>query len=293
MQPTQLQAFLSVLQTGSVTQSAEHLHLTQPAISKRLKLLETELGVALFEQHGRRLHPTPAARLLQPMAEQLLRDMQRIRQTLSHSQTELSGTLRIGTSHHIGLHYLPATLRQFVQQHAQVTLDVHFVDSEQAHQAVLAGELDIAFLTLPPQTHPLRHPDLQYQSLWPESLHCVAASFHPLSQVSSLSMDTLVKQPLLLPAAHTFTTQMTLDYFARQQLKPIAQMSSNALEAIRMMVSIGLGWSVLPDCLITEELTKLPLPIPLNRQLGMAWHSVYSQSLATQTLISTFQGNSK
>jgi DNA-binding transcriptional LysR family regulator len=85
-----------------------------------------------------------------------------IKHALSHAQNQIGGILRIGTSHHIGLHHLPSILKQYVQQYPEVQLDVHFVDSEQAHQAVLSGELELAFLTLPPQFDAR----LNYQPLW-------------------------------------------------------------------------------------------------------------------------------
>ncbi|MEX7562024.1 LysR family transcriptional regulator substrate-binding protein, partial [Stenotrophomonas maltophilia] len=85
--------------------------------------------------------------------------------------------LKIGTSHHIGLHHLPYYLKQYVQEFPNVKLDVHFVDSEQAHEQVLAGDLELAFLTLPPQGDER----LSYMNVWTDPLVFVAAPFHPLA----------------------------------------------------------------------------------------------------------------
>ncbi len=62
-------------------------------------------------------------------------------------------------------------------------------------------------------------------------------------------------------------------------------MSNNPLESIRMLVSIGLGWSVLPKTLLNHELTRLDLNLNMNRQLGMVWHPARIQSKAAEELI--------
>ncbi len=80
-----------------------------------------------------------------------LNELGDIHHTLSHEQGMVQGKLKIGTSHHIGLHHLPSHLRSYVQSFPNVTLDVHFVDSEQAHEKVLAGDFGAGFLTLPPK----------------------------------------------------------------------------------------------------------------------------------------------
>ena len=280
-------AFLAVMQTGSVSLAAEKLFLTQPAITKRLKSLEEELNVRLFEPAGRGIQPTQAAHELLPRVKHWLLEYEDIKHALSHAQSQIGGILRIGTSHHIGLHHLPSILKQYVQQYPDVQLDVHFVDSEQAHQAVLSGELELAFLTLPPQFDAR----LNYQPLWQDALQFVVAPFHTLAQQQDLKLEDLVSYPCLLPAAHTYTSQITLQAFEQLGLKPQANMSTNPLESIRMLVSIGLGWSVLPSTLINHELVALPVPLVLRRELGMVTHPARTQSRAAAALIALCSSN--
>ncbi len=283
MNTAALQAFVMVMDTGSVSRAAERLHLTQPAISKRIRTLEDEFGVRLFDAVGRGIQPTEAAQTLLPRAKRWLLDYNDIRYSLSHAKDHIAGQLTIGTSHHIGLHHLPDSLKRFVQQHPEVALDVHFVDSEQAHQQVLSGELELAFLTLPP------HLDdrLSYVDLWPDPLLFVAAPFHPLVQHQDpLYLRDLLPYPALLPDAHTYTSQITLAAFARQSLRPKANMSTNPLESVRMLATIGLGWSVLPQTLVNDELCVLPVQDAgdLSRTLGMVWHPERTRSRAACAL---------
>jgi DNA-binding transcriptional LysR family regulator len=286
MNTTSLQAFVTVMQTGSVSRAADKLFLTQPAISKRLRILEEELGVTLFTPIGRGIQPTQAAQDLLPRAKRWLLDYEEIKHAMSLTQDQVAGLLRIGTSHHIGLHHLPTALKSFVQAHPEVELDVHFVDSEQAHQAVLAGELELAFLTLPPNFDPR----LEYHEIWNDPLVFVVAPFHALAtkaknNQSSLTLEDLTHYPAILPAANTYTSQITLDAFHQAGLSLKTSMSTNPLDSIRMLVSIGLGWSVLPKTLVDADLVVLEIDdVILHRTLGMVWHPQRTLSKAARTL---------
>ncbi len=275
------EAFIKVMETGSISMAADLLFITQPAVTKRIHSLEEYFGVKLFESAGRGVQATHAAHSLLPKVKNWLNELGDIHHTLSHEQEQVQGKLKIGTSHHIGLHHLPQHLRNYVQRFPDVTLDVHFVDSEQAHEQVLAGDLELAFLTLPPQGDER----LSYVTIWNDPLVFVAAPFHPLAQKKHLSLEDLVQYPSLLPASQTYTTQITLAEFEKQGVKPKITMSNNPLESIRMLVSIGLGWSVLPKTLLNQELQLLDINVQMNRQLGMVWHPGRTQSRAVQELV--------
>lgn len=275
------EAFIKVMETGSISMAADLLFITQPAVTKRIHSLEDYFGVKLFESAGRGVQATHAAHSLLPKVKNWLNELGDIHHTLSHQQGQVQGKLKIGTSHHIGLHHLPSHLRDYVQKFPNVTLDVHFVDSEQAHEKVLAGDLELAFLTLPPQGDDR----LNYVTIWNDPLVFVAAPFHPLAQQHNLSLQDLIEYPSLLPATQTYTSQITLAEFEKQGLKPKISMSNNPLESIRMLVSIGLGWSVLPKTLVNQELQQLDIAVDMNRELGMVWHPGRTQSKAVLELI--------
>lgn len=281
------EAFVKVMETGSISLAAEQLFITQPAVTKRIHSLEDYFGVKLFESAGRGIQATHAAHSLLPKVKNWLNELGDIQHTLSHEQTQIQGRLTIGTSHHIGLHHLPHHLKQYVQQFPDVTLDVHFVDSEQAHEQVLNGDLELAFLTLPP----VGDERLKYIPMWEDSLVFVAAPFHPLAQQAELTLQDLSQYPSLLPSAQTYTSQITLAEFEKQGLKPKISMSNNPLESIRMLVSIGLGWSVLPKTLLNHDLKRLNIALEMNRQLGMVWHPGRTQSKAAQALIDSMQNS--
>lgn len=289
MNTTNLATFVAVMQTGSISGAAEKLYITQPAVSKRIKNLEDEFGTALFDTVGRSIIPTAAAYDLLPFVRRWLDDYEACKASLQHAKEVASGRLVIGTSHHIGLHHLAPVLKRFIQTYPAVQLEVRFVDSEEAHKAVLEGEISLAFLTLPP-TFDRR---LNYHTLWSDPLYFVTGTLSPLAQKSKVSLLQLAHHPAILPAANTFTSQITLAEFAKHNLRPYATMSTNPLESIRMLVSVGLGWSVLPETLINQDLIKIDMAenIELQRHLGLVTNPNLTRSASIQALLSMLSIN--
>lgn len=283
MNTVNLVTFATVMQTGSISAAAEKLYITQPAVSKRIKNLEEEFGVTLFDTVGRGIIPTDSAHQLLPHAKRWIEDYETCKATLQHSQEIATGRLVIGTSHHIGLHHLSAVLKRFVQTYPSVQLEVHFLDSEEAHKAVLDGDVALAFLTLPP----IFDRRLTYTTLWSDPLYFVTGILSPLAQKTNVTLSMLARYPAILPAANTFTSQITLAEFAKQNLRPYATMNTNPLESIRMLVSVGLGWSVLPQTLINQDLVTIDLAeeIELQRHLGMVINPAMTRSASCQALI--------
>lgn len=284
MNTINLATFVAVMQTGSISAAAEKLYITQPAVSKRIKNLEDEFGTVLFDTVGRSIIPTDAAHDLLPYVRRWLDDYETCKASLQHAKETVSGRLTIGTSHHIGLHHLAPVLKRFIQTYPAVQLEVRFVDSEEAHKLVLEGEIALAFLTLPP-TFDRR---LNYHTLWSDPLYFVTGTLSPLAQKSKVSLMQLAHYPAILPAANTFTSQITLAEFAKYNLRPYATMSTNPLESIRMLVSVGLGWSVLPETLINQDLIKIDMAetIELQRHLGLVTNPNLTRSASMQALLS-------
>ncbi len=283
MNTTNLTTFITVMQTGSISAAAEKLFITQPAVSKRIKNLEDEFDVTLFDTVGRGIVATQSANELLPHAKRWLDDYDNFKINLKNSQHTVSGKLVIGTSHHIGLHHLSHVLKQFIQTYPAVQLEVHFMDSEDAHKSVLDGNVSMAFLTLPP----VYDKRLTYYTLWSDPLYFVTGTLSPLAQQSNVSLEKLAHYPAILPSANTFTSQITLAEFAKHNLKPYATMSTNPLESIRMLVSVGLGWSVLPQTLINQDLERIDMKddLELQRYLGVVVNPNLTKSASVDALM--------
>ncbi|MFQ5643690.1 MAG: LysR family transcriptional regulator [Thiogranum sp.] len=277
-----LKAFAAVADAGSFSSAAEHLYLTQPAVSKRIAALENELDARLFDRIGRTVTLTEAGRALLPRARNILVEMEDSVRAISNLSGAVHGTLRFATSHHIGLHRLPPALKRFTQAHPEVRLDIRFMDSEEACAAVEHGELELGIVTLPPA--PL--PNLTTRTVWQDPLGIMVSTHHPLAGRSGVKLNELAQHPAILPAASTYTRQIAERAFATLGLKLDVALSTNYLETIRMLTSVGIGWSLLPVTMLDARTRKLSVrELSLQRSLGVVYHRERTLSNAARELI--------
>ncbi|GGB90393.1 LysR family transcriptional regulator [Marinobacterium zhoushanense] len=282
MDSASLVAFVQVSESGSFSQAAEQMFLTQSAVSKRVALLEQQLDTRLFDRIGRQVSLTEAGRTLLPQARDILHALEDAARSLQNLSGHVSGKLSLAASHHISLHRLPPVLRAYTQRFPQVALNLRFDESEIAYEGVLKGDLELALITLAPQSDPRIHSE----TLWVDSLQYVVASDHPLAQLSKPDLSALNRYPALLPAPDTFTYQLVQKQLARLGLEPNLGMSTNYLDTIRMMVRIGLGWSLLPESMIDSGLTRLPITDrPIHRPLGLIYHRDRTLTNAARELV--------
>ncbi|MDF3919393.1 LysR family transcriptional regulator [Salinicola salarius] len=282
MDTQSLQAFIAVADTTSFSFAGEQLHLTQPAISKRIATLEHQTGAKLFDRINRRVSLTEAGRLLLPRARQILQLVEDSRRTLSNLSGSVEGSLTLATSHHVGLHRLPPVLKAFTQRYPDVDLDLRFLDSEQAYHGVVAGEIELAVVTLSPQPNP----QVESVPVWIDRLRFVAAPDHPLAARGELALSTLVDYPAVLPGPLTFTRDIVVGSFSRAGLTIDVALSTNYLETLKMMAGIGLGWSVLPESMVDDEVAALPVTHPpIERRLGYLVHKQRTLSNAGRAMI--------
>ncbi len=281
-----LKAFLAVADCQSFSLAANKLYLTQPAISKRIAGLEEKLGSPLFDRVGKQIQLTQAGAALLPRATVILNLMNEARQAMADLAGEVSGELQVATSHHLGLHKLPPVLRVFSKLYPNVNLKFEFLDSEVAIEKVLKGSCELAIVTLPP--NPIEH--IELESLWPDPLVFVShndASYRHINTLKQLS-----EMPAILPDLTTYTGRLVKNCFDQHGLALNINMSTNYLETIKMMVSVGLGWSVLPESMLDQQVCKIPVKqITLERLLGTAKHEKRHLSNAATALIDVLRAN--
>lgn len=282
-----LNAFIEVARYQSFSLAAEALFLTQPAISKRITALEEELGTPLFNRINRSVSLTEAGRLLLPRAQTLRNEMEDMRRFASNLSGDVHGVLTMGTSHHIGLHRLPPILSEFNLRYSAVQLDLRFVESEEACQAVERGELEMAVATLPAELPE----QLSAQVIWHDPLYIVAPLDHPLNQAHPASLEQLVQHRCVLPSKDTYTYQVI-----SQALQPLnadlkVYITTNHLETLKMLVSAGFGWSLLPETLLDEKLVIVETALKLQRELGVITHRKRTLSNAARGMLGILSGS--
>ena len=287
MEINALKAFVAVAESQSFSLAAERLFITQPAVSKRIRGLEEELGQPLFDRVGRRVRLTEAGELLLPRARQLLRELDEIRASIANLDAAVSGHLPMATSHHIGLHRLPPVLGRFVRTFPAVELDIRFMDSESACRQVADWRLDLAVVTLSDWARE----QLVAIEIWPDPLLVTVERNHPLAQLESPALEDLLAHPAVLPDRGTWTRDLVEQAIARAGGRLRVAMSTNYLETLAMLVSVGFGWSLLPEALARRDgFVVLEIEaLRLSRSLGVVHHPERSLPRAARAMLETLQ----
>lgn len=282
MEHNELKTFIAVAKSESFSIAAEQLFLSQPAISKRIASLENNLGAKLFDRIGHKVSLTEHGRALFPKAQAILLELDDVKRSIKNLSDEVGGNLMIGASHHVGLHRLPPALKKFSKLYPKVNLDISFLDSEQAHDAVLSGELELATVTLP-ENSPSQ---LNSIKIWDDRLHIVVAKDHVLAKQKKIALADLAQFKAILPSEKTFTRRIIEQRFKSENIPIDLAMNTNYIETIRMMVSIGMGWSALPETMIDKSLRVLPISgINIHRSLGCIYHADRTLSNAANALL--------
>lgn len=288
MDTQSLQAFIAVAEQGSFSIAAEELHLTQPAVSKRIAALETQLDCQLFDRIGRTIQLTEAGRALLPQAQKILQAVRDARRSIDDLQGEISGTLSLGISHHIGLHRLPPVLEAFSKRYRNVHFDIQFMDSEEAYEQITQGRIELGVVTLDPAGN---NPHAT-EAIWRDDLLVAVARDHLLATHNRVQLAALSEYTAILPGLNTYTGQIVKALFQQQGLKLDVSMETNYLETIKMMVSIGLGWSVLPHTMVDDSIHPLHVKeVKLERYLGYVYHRSRSLSNAARAFVEALESS--
>ena len=284
-----IRAFLMVAETGSFSRAAEKLFITQPAISKRISTLEFALDCQLFDRLGKNVQLTQAGTALIPGYQRILAEISEAERIISTLRTRVSGHLKFGTSHHIGLHRLPPILRRYTHSYHDVELDIQFIDSEQAAALILKGDIELALVTLPDGV------DKPFTTipLWSDPMVCVVANDHVLAKQKTVTTTQLSKHGVLIQS-HSTHTRDIIDRALKLDANTKIIMESNYLETIKAMIQNGLGWGVLPESMIDKSLHKLTIKnVKMERHLGVLLHASRTLSSPAKALLDTLKNSDR
>ena len=243
MKLQQLRYIVEIQRQGlNVSEAAETLYTSQPGISKQVRLLEDELGVAIFERSGKRFTGvTEPGKAVLAIAERILREAENLKRASAEFATGDSGRLVLAATHTQARYALPLVVRDFVAQHPTVKLEMHQGSPTQIAEWVAAGEVDIGIATEALDQYPqlVTLPVRQWS-------HCVIApEDHPILQTLPLSLNELVKWPLITYDT-AFTGRSRINRaFERIGAEPNVALTALDADVIKTYVSLGLGLGII------------------------------------------------
>ncbi|MES2185642.1 MAG: LysR family transcriptional regulator [Pseudomonadota bacterium] len=187
-----LEVLNAILQTGSITQAAKLLAVTQPSISAALQHCEAQVGIQLFERSGGRLKPTPEALALLPDIREIFRRVDRVRENaISLAQGRL-GSISVAGTLALSNGYLVDTVARFRRQYPGVDVMLHSLQTPDIVERVLARELDIGVCY-----GPVANSALEVEVIASRDLICVLPENHPLAAKARLAVADLASETLI------------------------------------------------------------------------------------------------
>jgi DNA-binding transcriptional LysR family regulator len=287
----QLEMFHAVAENLSFTIAGQKLYVAQSAISRKIRLLEEELGERLFKRVNKRVFLTPAG-------EVMLRYTRRVFQELRNAVLEVSelanmnrGTIRIGGGMTACMYILPPVIDRFQARYPKVEIQVVTGPADVLLPQIRNALLDVGVVTLP-----VNSPDLEVTPFGTEEMVVVASRRNrSLARLRHMPARDISKYPLIIFTRATATRALLDAYFQRVGIEPRIAMESESVATIKPLVGVNLGISILPLPAVAAEEKRGELHVvrirdqKCLREIGLVTHRSDYQPRVIAELMELFR----
>lgn len=256
MKLQQLKYVREVARRGlSISAAAQALHASQPGVSNQIQLLEDELGLLIFERHGKRLSAvTEIGEAVIAMAERVLQEVDNLREQAADSRHEKKGTLSIGTTHTQARYALPTAIKAFSRQYPEVHLNMVQGTPPEVAEMAATGSVDLAIAT----EGLSRFDNLAILPCYEWNRTVITPKDHPLLAEKKLTLEAISKYPILTYVMG-FTGRAQQDQaFIERGLEPNVVFTATDADVIKTYVELGLGIGIIAS-MAFEPLKDAPL----------------------------------
>ena len=255
----QIEGFVAIARAGNLSRAAATLFLTQPALTARLRALETELGAELFVRTARGMRLNDAGRTYLPHAVRALAVVREGCTAVGDLRSGASGELLIGAAPAISTYVLPTILKAFRVKHPLVRLGVRTGHSEEVLEMVLREDVQVGL------ARPIRHTDIELIPLYEDEMVLAVAARHPFAAKGRIKMESLADEQLILFDRTSSFHELTNALFREAGVVPRGVMELDNIEAAKKMVQQGFGVALLPRIAIETELrTRVLRPVRIT-----------------------------
>lgn len=264
----QLHAFVAAAERGSFRAAAEQIHLSPPALSRRIEGLETALGARLFHRTTREIRLTSLGRVFLDRARAALDDLESAMLSVSDIAATRTGRVTVGCVSSAAVYFLPAVVRSFTEKYPGIRLRVVDEPANQVLAAVIAGEADfgISFMRT-------RVPEIDFEQIHVDPFVLALRRDHPLAKRKSVTWAELGQERLISVARSSGNRQLLDDALAKAGMNPPTAVEVSHISTLLGMVEAGLGVAVAPRMALRPGhpvLTSLTLRAPATqRTLGL------------------------
>ncbi|HEY7889616.1 MAG TPA: LysR family transcriptional regulator [Steroidobacteraceae bacterium] len=243
----QMRVFAAVARHLSFTRAAQELHLTQPAVSQQVGLLEEEVGMPLFEQIGRKIRLAPAGMELLRYATQITELLREAGETLAAMQGLKRGVLKLGAVS-TAKYFAPTLLSAFTPAYPEVTIKFTVANREEIVRLLGANELDLVIMGRPP-----RELDTTAEPFARHPFVIIASLNHPLARRRRIPLKSLARESFLIREQGSGTRASMEHVFRERGVHFRASMEVSSNETIKQAVMAGMGLSFISSHTIGLE----------------------------------------
>ncbi|HWG31117.1 MAG TPA: LysR family transcriptional regulator [Steroidobacteraceae bacterium] len=251
----QMRVFTTVARHLSFTRAARELHLTQPAVSQQIKLLEAEVGMPLFEQVGRKVQLAPAGTELLRYAHQTIELLREAAESLAAMRGLKRGVLQLGAVS-TAKYFAPSLLSAFTPAYPEVTIKFAVGNREEVIKHLAGNEIDLAIMGRPP-----RELDTDAEAFAKHPLVIIASPSHPLAGKRKIPLRQLAGEQFLIREEGSGTRASMEHVFRERRIPFRVSMEVSSNETIKQAVMAGMGISFLSAHTVGLELAAGKLAI--------------------------------
>jgi LysR family transcriptional regulator, low CO2-responsive transcriptional regulator len=251
----QMRVFAAVARNLSFTRAARELHLTQPAVSQQVKLLEEEVGMPLFEQIGRKVHLAPAGVELLRYTDQAMELLRQANESLSAMRGLKRGVLKLGAVS-TAKYFAPSLLSAFKPAYPEVTIKFAVGNREEIIQQLAANEIDLLIMGRPP-----RELETVAEPFAKHPLVLIASPRHPLASKRRIKLGQLATEHFLIREEGSGTRASMERVFREREVPIQVSMEVSSNETIKQAVMADMGISFISSHTVGLELAAGKLVI--------------------------------
>lgn len=287
----QLNAFEAVARLGGFSRAAEALHVTQPAVSKKIRLLQEEVGLPLLEQVGKKVFLTDAGRELLSACQDWLERWERFEQAIADMKGLKQGRLRIATVT-TTKYFMPRVLGPFCTRYPGIDVAIEVVNRDRLLERLTRNDDDLYVMGLPPEGW-----DIESSPLIENNLVVVAPASHRLAGRQHIPFKALAKETFLARERGSGTRITVEREFERRGIPFNVRLELGSNEAIKQAVAGGLGLAVLSQSTLhfdagSKELAVLDVNgFPIRRSWYLVWPRGKQLSVVASTFVDFLHAN--
>jgi LysR family hydrogen peroxide-inducible transcriptional activator len=289
MELQQLRYLVAVADSGSFTGASHSCHVTQPTLSHQIKKLEEEVGEPLLQRRKKGTSLTPLGERVYRHAQDILRNVDSVRQAAAAFSQNVQGLLKIGVIPTIAPYFLPTLLRLSQKRYPDIRFQITEEPTGHLLTSISKGALDLAILS-----PPIAQDNVQIQDLFEDEFLLALPAKHFLSKSRSISLQVLREQPMILMNdAHCLRGQ-TISFCQRVGFAPKVFIQSSQLDTVLAMVETGQGISLVPAMARKafrhrQVVFRSLKPEKLSRKISLAWSRQMTPSRAFSAFIELCQ----